>query len=210
MCEKKCDHHGQKHELHRRLFWGIITLAVIVLVVIFFIWLILQPHKPRFILQDATVNALTFSGTNFLTSNIQVTLSTKNPNERIGIYYEKLDIYASYRNQQMTLGTQLPRSYQGHKDITIWSPFLYGNSVPMSPYLASALNEDLDAGAVLVNIKVDGYLKWKVGSWISGRYRINVNCPAYMTFGNRNHGIADGVGIKYQFVQGCSVEVAPS
>ncbi|XP_050226912.1 NDR1/HIN1-like protein 1 [Mercurialis annua] len=204
MCEKKCDHHDDKKEVYRRILWGVIGIIVIILVVIFLVWVILQPQKPKFILQDATVNALSFStGTNLLTSNLQLTLSTKNPNERIGIYYEKLDIYGSYRNQQITLATQLPRSYEGHKDITVWSPFLYGNSVPVSPYLGSALSQDLNAGAVLVNIKVDGTLKWKVGSWISRRYRINVNCPAYITFGH-------GVGIKYQFVLDCSVEVAPS
>ncbi|KAJ9177882.1 hypothetical protein P3X46_009813 [Hevea brasiliensis] len=211
MSEKSCGHrHDERKKLYRRIFWLVIAIFVIIGLVILLVWAILQPKKPTFILQDATVNALSLSGSNFLSSNIEVTISAKNPNERIGIYYEKLDIYASYRNQQITLATELPRSYQGHKDITIWSPFLYANSVPVSPYLAAALGQDLNAGAVLVNIKVDGILKWKVGSWISGKYRINVNCPAYMTFGNRFHGIADGEGIKYQFVQSCSVEVAPS
>ncbi|KDP35478.1 hypothetical protein JCGZ_10871 [Jatropha curcas] len=172
--------------------------------------LLSQPKKPTFVLEDATVNALSLSGSNFLTSNVQVTVSTRNPNERIGIYYEKLDIYASYRNQQITIATQLPRSYQGHKDITIWSPFVYGNSVPMWPFLAASLGQDLNAGAVLVNIKIDGTLKWKVGSWISGKYRVNVNCPAFLNFARNAHGIADGVGIKYQFAQACSAEVALS
>ncbi|GMG98418.1 hypothetical protein Nepgr_000258 [Nepenthes gracilis] len=41
------------------------------------------------------------------------------------VYYEKLDVYAAYRNQQITLPTLLPPTYQGHKDTVVWSPFLY-------------------------------------------------------------------------------------
>ncbi|KAJ9188624.1 hypothetical protein P3X46_000004 [Hevea brasiliensis] len=210
MCEKNCGHHHEGKKLCLRIFWSVIAIVGVIALVILLVWAILQPKKPTFILQDATVNDLSLSGSNCLTSHIQVAISTKNPNERIGIYHEKLDIYASYRNQQITLATELPRSYQGHKEIIIWSPFLYANAVPISPYLAATLGQDFNAGAVLVNIKIDGTLKWKVGSWISGKYRINVNCPAYMTFGDRIHGINNGVGIKYQFAQGCSVEVAPS
>ncbi|XP_065867356.1 NDR1/HIN1-like protein 1 [Euphorbia lathyris] len=207
MCEKRCDH--GRHDKIKMYFWLFLGLIVITGLIILLILAILQPHKPRFILQDATVTALSLSGSrDFLNCNIQVTVSSENPNERIGIYFEKLDIYASYRNQQITLPTELPRSYLGHKDTTIWSPFIDGNSVPVSTPMAAALGEDLNAGALLINIKIDGRIKWKVGSWISGKYRINVNCPGYLTFGSRSHGIADGVGIKYQFVKGCTVEVA--
>jgi len=67
---------------------------------------------------------------------------TAHPNEQIGIYYHKLDVYTSYRNQQISLGTVLPATYQGHKDVTVWSPFLYATTIPMSPFVLDFLRQD--------------------------------------------------------------------
>lgn len=202
-----CGHHDAENKHHRHIVIGILAVIITILVVIFLVWIVLQPHKPRFILQDTTIYGLNLSDPNFLSSNMQVTISTKNPNDKIGIYYEKLDIYASYHNQQITLATELPPTYQGHNDVSVWSPFLYGDAVPVSPYLAVSINQDVNAGVLLFNIKINGKLKWKVGSWLSGRYRIFVNCPAYITLGSRSNGINIGTGIKYQIIQHCHVDV---
>ncbi|KAL3518619.1 hypothetical protein ACH5RR_021208 [Cinchona calisaya] len=210
MSVKDCSHHDHDHEqqkLLRRLFAAILAFIVLILFIILLIWLILRPAKPQFILQDATVYAFNVSTPNFLTSNIQITLSSRNPNDQIGIYYDGLDVYASYRGQQITLPTLLPSTYQGHKDISVWSPFLFGNSVPIAPFYADALTQDQFAGMVLIDIRVNGRVKWKVGTFISGKYRLYVNCPAYINLGNRNSGVVFGPAIKYQLVQSCHVDV---
>ena len=151
MCNKECEHHeDERRQLLRLVFAGVLGFIVLILLVIFLVWVILRPTKPRFVLQDATVYSFNISSTNSLPSpasplpntvsvTIQVTLSSHNPNERIGIYYHKLDVYASYRSQQISLATALPATYQGHKDFTVWSPFLYETSVPVSPYVLSSL-----------------------------------------------------------------------
>ncbi|KAF5751697.1 protein YLS9 [Tripterygium wilfordii] len=208
MCVKKCGHYETKRErLCRRIVSALLAITIIMLIIIFLVWIILRPTKPRFILQDATLYSLNISGPNVLTTSLQVSVSSRNPNERIGIYYEKLDIYASYRNQQITLPTAIPNSYQGHEEITVWSPFLNGESVPVSLYLSIALGQDQNTGHVLVNIKIQGNVKWKVGSWVSGNYRMDVNCPAFISSGEPNKGIEIGPATKYQFVQDCHVDV---
>lgn len=225
---KGCGHHEEeRRKLLRRIFGGIIGFIILILLVIFLIWIILRPTKPRFLLQDATVFAFNLSSTtgdttttpspltsptpNTLTLTMQVTLSAFNPNYRIGIYYTKLDAYASYRGQQVSLATELPQTYQGHRDATLWSPILYGSAVPVSPYVSEVLRQDQSSGGVLVNVKVNGRVKWKVGTWISGRYHIYVNCPAYITLagdrdGNGGIGVA-GPAVKFQLLQSCVVDV---
>ncbi|KAK7272249.1 hypothetical protein RJT34_28729 [Clitoria ternatea] len=219
---KGCDHHDEeRRQLLRRVFAGILGFIFLVLLVVFLIWIILRPTKPRFILQDATVYAFNLSSTgdtpslatptpNTLTLTMQATLSAINPNNRIGIYYQKLDAYASYRGQQISLATELPPTYQGHRDTTVWSPFLYGTAVPVSPFLLEVLHQDKTSGGVLVNVKVNGRVKWKVGTWVSGRYHINVNCPAYIRLagGDRDDAIGvAGPAVKFQLFQGCIVDV---
>ncbi|GAB2274561.1 hypothetical protein Dimus_009328 [Dionaea muscipula] len=209
---KECDSHKGDggRQVVRRVLVGILTAIIIVLFIVLLVWLILRPTKPRFILQDATVYAFNVTEPNALTITFQVTLWSRNPNHRIGVYYEKLDVFAAYRNQQITLPTLLPASYQGHKDITVWSPYLYGVTVPVAPYLTASLWEDQNAGVVLVNVKIDGKVKWKVGTWVSGKYHLWVNCPAYITFGRRSTGyplVGPPAAIKYQLATACLVDV---
>ncbi|KAK7278731.1 hypothetical protein RJT34_23767 [Clitoria ternatea] len=210
MSVKECEiHKGKKRKLFQRIFWAIVVFLFLVLVTILLIWAILRPSKPTFILQDVTVYAFNATTANFLTSNFQVTLSSRNPNDHIGIYYDRLDIYVTYRSQQVTYRTDIPPSYQGHKEIDVWSPFVYGTNVPVAPFNFMGLSQDQSNGNVLVTIKIDGRVRWKVGTFISGRYHLYVRCPAFITFGPRSNGISLGENgaVKYQLVQRCSVSV---
>ncbi|CAH9072645.1 unnamed protein product [Cuscuta europaea] len=209
-----CPHHHERRRLYRCVLIGLSCFIVLILLIIFLTWLILRPTKPSFILQDATVYGFNVTGPglmgpNALTTAIQITVAARNPNERVGIFYDRLDVFATYRGQQVTLPTLLPESYQGHKDVTVWSPFLSGSSVPVAPYLAVELGQDQNAGTVLIHIRVDGRIRWKVGTFVSGRYRLFANCPAYLSFGGQYSpdSILVGSTSKYQLVQTCHVEV---
>ncbi|GKV31917.1 hypothetical protein SLEP1_g40571 [Rubroshorea leprosula] len=206
---KKCDHHGAgRRRVFRRILACILIFNLVILITILLIWAILRPTKPRFVLQDVTVYAFNTSTPNFLTSNFQVTISSRNPNNKIGIYYDKLDVYADYRNQQITLRTAIPQTYQGHNDVNVWSPFVYGTDVPVAPYNSIALGQDQSTGAVLLTIKIDGRVRWKVGTFVSGKYHLYVRCPAYMTFGSEGSGVTVGENaVKYQLVTRCTVSV---
>lgn len=63
-------------------------------------------------------------------------------------------------------------------------------------------------GPLLLEIKIDGRVRWKVGTFTSGRYHIHVNCPAYISYGSQSNGIVVGSNaVKYQMVQKCSVSL---
>ncbi|WOH06221.1 hypothetical protein DCAR_0625644 [Daucus carota subsp. sativus] len=207
---KECDSHsGGGARGLRGLCACLLVFCFIILLVFLITWAILQPKKPRFMIQDATIYAFKISSSpDLFTSNLQVTISSRNPNSRIGIYYDKLDIYASYRDQQITYFTAAPASYQGHKTDTVWSPFVYGTSVPVAPANADALSKDQANGAISLMIKINGRVRWRVGSFISGHYHLHVSCPAYIPFGNKNGDTTMvGSGVKYQLSQKCKVDV---
>ncbi|XP_041992521.1 NDR1/HIN1-like protein 12 [Salvia splendens] len=210
MTAKDCGHEDdERKKLHRRLLTASLAFLLLILFLILLIWLILQPSKPAFLLQDATVFAFNLSAANTLTTTIQVTLAARNSNQRIGIYYDRVDVYAAYHGQQITLPTLLPPTYQGHKDSAVWSPFLYGDAVPVAPELGVALGQDQIAGTLMVNIRVRGRIRWKVGTFVSGGYHLYVNCLAFINSGGRSVGIGGGgeVAVKYQLVMDCHVDV---
>lgn len=202
---KDCGNHKQER-VYRQLFWCVLFIIILVLLAVLIVYLVLRPTKPRFYLQDAKVIQFNLTQPNLLTSQLQVTISSRNPNDRIGIYYDRLDAYAEYKNQRVTVPSALPTGYQDHNDDAIWSPFLYGTDIPVGPYLTESLSQDENAGFLLIVVKVEGKLRWKVGSWVSGRYHIYVNCPAFLTVGN-GKGDGGGWGFKFQQMVTCSVDV---
>ncbi|KAL8201621.1 hypothetical protein R6Q57_010768 [Mikania cordata] len=212
MSVKECTHHkDRKNKLVRKLFAGFLILAFLVLLTFLITWAILQPRKPRFTLEDATIYSFNISSPILFSSNFQVTISSHNPNSRIGIYYDKLNVFATYKNQQITYFTGIQPVYQGHKDTNIWSPFIFGTNVPVAPYNGASLAQEQSNGGINLLIKVNGRVRWRVGRFISGRYHIHVNCDAYIPFGNKQTsqipGIVVGTGIKYQLSRRCGVNV---
>nr|GLL46093.1 NDR1/HIN1-like protein 12 [Ipomoea trifida] len=210
MSGKECSIHKDRRQKAVRQFCGcVLILLFLILLTILIVWAVLQPKKPRFILQDATIYNFNVSAPNIFSTTIQVTVSSHNPNRRVGVYYDKLDAFATYHDQQITYYTVIPPVYQGHKDTNLWSPFIYGNNVPIAPFNGPDLRQDQDAGAVWITVKLNGRVKWRVGSFTSGRYHLHVTCPAYIPFGNapKNGGIVVGNAVKYQLSRSCDVSV---
>ncbi|KAL5224821.1 hypothetical protein ABZP36_011460 [Zizania latifolia] len=207
---KDCGNHGHDDMRHtcRRLVAVLVGLAVLVGIIALIIYLVLRPTHPRFYLQDASLRQLDLSNSSggLLSTSIQVTLASRNPNDRVGVYYDRLDVYASYKYQQITVAASLPPVYQGHGDVDVWSPVLSGPNVPFAPYLADAISQDCQAGYLILQVKIDGRVRWKVGSWISGHYHLFVTCPAFLVT-NGGNGVPGANGFRFQTTTYCHVEV---
>ncbi|KAI7984994.1 NDR1/HIN1-like protein 1 [Camellia lanceoleosa] len=203
----KDDLMDERRKTLRRICSGVLILSVIVLAIVVVIWAILQPKKPDFVLQDATANAFNVTAPNFVTSNILVTIESRNPNDKIGVYYDKLDVSAIYRNQQITSYSAIPPIYQGHKEVNVWSPTVSGVNVTVAPYSGVALIQDQAYGTVLLTIKIEGRVRFKVGTYISRRYHLSVKCPVNIVFSNSIAGVVVVNGIKYQLDRKCSGNV---
>lgn len=217
---KDCGNHGDDdlRRSCRRLLAILLVLALLVALIALIIYLVLRPTHPRFFLQDASLRQLDLSNTTTTTSaagalstTLQVTVASRNPNDKVGVYYDRLDVYASYKYQQITVAASLPAVYQGHGDVDVWSPVLSGPGVPFAPFLADALSKDIAAGYLILQVRIDGRVRWKVGSWVSGHYHIFVTCPAYFINAGAGSGYRGGTvgahGLRFQTATYCRVEV---
>jgi len=208
---KDCGNHGDDdlRRSCRRLLAILLVLVLLVAIIALIIYLVLRPTHPRFFLQDASLRQLDLSNgtsSSVLSTALQVTVASRNPNDKVGVYYDRLDVYASYKYQQITVAASLPAVYQGHGDVDVWSPVLSGPDVPFAPYLADALRQDCQAGYLILQVKIDGRVRWKVGSWISGHYHLFVTCPAFLVTTGGN-GAPGASGFKFQTATYCHVEV---
>ncbi|KAI3471268.1 hypothetical protein Pfo_027931 [Paulownia fortunei] len=171
------------HKFNKKLFFYLSTFFLTILSFILLVWLILHPTKPQFSLKQADINQLNLTGPSFLNSSIQLTLLSNNPNKKVGIYYDEFLVYASYKGQKITPETSISKFYQEHEETNLLSASLAGNQQPLAPSLAYQVQHDQGTGKLALNFKVIGRLRWKVGSWVSGRYRFTVNCITIMPFG---------------------------
>ncbi|GKD71462.1 putative ribonuclease H-like domain-containing protein [Tanacetum coccineum] len=69
------------------------------------------------------------------------------------------------------------------------------------------MSEDILAGMVPVNVRAIGIVRWKVGTWISGRYHMNVNCPTDIYFGKKDGAYIASPAIKFPLLQECLMDV---
>ncbi|XP_028084954.1 NDR1/HIN1-like protein 26 [Camellia sinensis] len=185
---KSPKHCGNKQGLnvskfYKKLFCTFSTIFLSILLLIFLVYFILHPSKPQFSLKETDIYELNLSNTHLLNSSIQLTLLSKNPNNKVGIYYDVLQVYASYKGQQVTTDTSLPPFYQGNQESNLLTASLVGVGLPVDPSFGYEVGRDQVAGKLVLNLKVNGRLRWKVGTWVSGRYRFNVNCVSIMDFG---------------------------
>ncbi|XP_058106667.1 NDR1/HIN1-like protein 26 [Magnolia sinica] len=180
---KHCAKHGMNvDKLYKRLFYAISTFLISILSILFLTWLILRPSKPHFFLQQTNVYQLNLSGPHLINSSIEATLLSKNPNKKVGVLYDQIQAYASYKGQQITLHSSIPPFYQPHEVTNTLSALLMGSWVPVAPSFGYEVDRDQVSGKLSLDLKLNGRLRWKVGSWVSGHYRFNVDCVAVMAF----------------------------
>ncbi|KAL4182891.1 hypothetical protein AMTRI_Chr11g95460 [Amborella trichopoda] len=100
----------------------VITIMVILGIAALVAWLILHPNKVKFYY------------------NLQLDISIRNPNKKIGICYDKVDAMAYYEGERFSWAS-LPAFYQGHKNTTGTSEgFFY---IDVKLYLRSEIECDL-------------------------------------------------------------------
>ncbi|KAH7686972.1 Late embryogenesis abundant protein LEA-2 subgroup domain-containing protein [Dioscorea alata] len=177
---KHCANKGLnlKKLINKKLLYFLSTFFLSILSIVILIWFILHPSKPEFYLQNTDIYQLSLSSPHLLNSTIEATLLSKNPNTRVGIYYDKVRVFATYKGQQITGDSELPSFYQGHEESNFLSTALYGNGMPVYPLFGYEVSRDQTTGKLIVDLKLDGQLRWKVGMWVSGRYRFDVDCTA--------------------------------
>ena len=170
--EKGAGHKNPRHAL----FTFITTFLLLAGLAVLIVWLIYRPHKPRFTVVGAAVYDLNTTSPPFISTSMQFTIFTRNPNTRVSIMYDKLTAYVSYRNQAITPPLLLPPFYQEKKSTVVMSPVLVGAGVPVSVEVSDGLVRDEAYGVVALRVVLLGRLRWKAGGIKTGRYGVYVKC----------------------------------
>lgn len=159
---------------------GVATFIVVFLllagITALIVWLVYRPHRPRFTVVGAAIYELNTTSPPIISTTMQFTIVSRNPNRRVSIYYDRLSAFVSYRSQAITQQVMLPPLYQEKHSTVAMSPILGGGMVPVSVEVANGLVMDQAYGVVGLRLVLLGRLRWKAGVIKTGHYGVYVKC----------------------------------
>ncbi|GER45899.1 late embryogenesis abundant protein [Striga asiatica] len=155
----------------------ILTILIVVGIVAFVLYLVFQPNTVNFHATDASLTEFAIDGNHTLRYDLAVNLTIRNPNRRIGIYYDRIEARAFYQGQKFH-SVVLPPFYQGRKSTRNVTAVFKGQQhlLPLGNKEMSKYNRDGEDGAYNIDVKL--YLRTRMKFWFvkSSMVKPKINC----------------------------------
>ncbi|KAI5679632.1 hypothetical protein M9H77_00859 [Catharanthus roseus] len=162
--------------------WGcicqiLISIIVAVAIIGVILFLIFRPNKVKFYATDAELTQFEFStANNTLYYNLAVNMTIRNPNRRIGIYYDSIEARALYEGQRFH-SVMLDPFYQGRKNTSELHPVFSGQHiVPLGSKEISNYNNDRSSNLYNIEVKLYLRIRLKLGWVKSPRIKPKIEC----------------------------------
>ncbi|KAL0857746.1 hypothetical protein Bca101_062900 [Brassica carinata] len=156
----------------------LIAVAVILAVTALLTWLIFRPNAVKFYLTDANLNRFSLDSNNNsnLHYNLDLNFTFRNPNQRLGVYYDAIRVSGYYGEQRFGYVDVSP-FYQGHKNTTVVVTKVRGqNLVVLGDGAREDLKEDDKNGVYGIDVKLVMSVRfrfWVVKSW---KFKPKIKC----------------------------------
>ncbi|KAI3822838.1 hypothetical protein L1987_10437 [Smallanthus sonchifolius] len=170
-------------ETHSNLFRiiAIVLLALVVLVglTILIIWLTVKPKKLVYSIDDGSIHNYNLSNANHLNATYNFILRAYNPNKKVSVYYDKVDIAVLYDDDTISRGTIDP-FHQPKRNATRFKLNLASHDVSLREEVARDLKVERSSGRVEMVVNFKARIRFKVGAWKSRHYHMKVSCAPIM------------------------------
>ncbi|CAN8270097.1 unnamed protein product [Cochlearia groenlandica] len=155
----------------------LIAVAVVLAVTAIVIWLIFRPNAVKFHVTDANMNRFSLDpNTSNLDYDLDLNFTIRNPNQRLGVYYDEINVTGYYRDQRFGSGEISP-FYQGHKNTTVIGARIEGRSLTaIDDGVRSVMKEEERSGVYTIDAKVRVSVRfkyWVIKSW---RFKPKFKC----------------------------------
>ncbi|KDP36128.1 hypothetical protein JCGZ_08772 [Jatropha curcas] len=174
------------------LFKILITLVIIVGLAVFIFWLVVRPNKLKFHVTDAVLSEFNYTNTNTLQYNLTTTISIRNPNKKIGIYYDRIEARAYYEDQRFGSHILSP-FYQGHKNTSIITPSFQGQRIVLlSGEELTQFNQEKTSGIYSIYVKLYLRIRFKIGKVKTGKFKPKIECDLKIPLNSADGRLASG------------------
>ncbi|KAJ3707636.1 hypothetical protein LUZ61_011341 [Rhynchospora tenuis] len=145
------------------LFKFILSIVILLGIVVLVLWLVLRPNEIKVHATSASLKQFTLSNGS-LDYDLDVNISIRNPNRRIGLYYDYIEAQAYYDDSRFGFDNSLQTFYQGHKNTSYIEPVFKGKNALVGDSIASTYNKEKSDGYYNIEVKVRPKLRLKI--WI--------------------------------------------
>ncbi|XP_010551645.1 PREDICTED: protein YLS9-like [Tarenaya hassleriana] len=158
------------------------TLCVLLLLVVLLgatvgiLYLVFKPKIPDYSIDRLELTRFSLNQNSSLSATFNVTITAKNPNEKIGIYYEdgsKISVW--YTRTKLSEGS-LPKFYQGHENTTVLYVEMTGQTEDAAGLMATLQQQQLQTGNIPLRVRVNQPVRIKLGKLKLMEVKFRVRC----------------------------------
>ena len=173
--------------LLRLLAIAILALIVLGGIAILIIWLVLNPKRFVYSVEDASIHNFNLTDANHLYSNFDFTIRAYNPNTRVSIYYDSVEVSVRYEEQTLATNAVAP-FFQGHRNQTWLHVRLTAQTVALYGSLPNDLRLEKSSGDIELDVLVRARIRFKVGLWKSTHRTLRIFCSPVLVHFSRSKG----------------------
>ena len=154
----------------------ILLIVVAVGLAVFIFWLVVRPNVVKFHVTDAKLTQFNLTDKNNLLYNLALNITVRNPNKKIGVYYDRIEARAFYEGKRLD-SKPLDPFYQGHKNTAVLSPVFSGQQFVLNAEDRSEFNQEKGSGVYSIDVKLYLRIRFKISPGIkTWRFKPKVEC----------------------------------
>ncbi|PNX85197.1 late embryogenesis abundant protein [Trifolium pratense] len=165
-----------------------IIIAVVIFAVLF--WLIVRPNYIKFTATDTSLTQFNFRNNNTLHYDLSIKIAIRNPNRRVGIYYNNIEMLAFYKD--VRFGSQtFGKFFQSHKNTSFLNAVFRGQKViPLSSDQILELDKETKNGVYAIVVKILLKARFTLGLFKTWEGNPMVRCDLQVPLKSGNEFLA--------------------
>ncbi|KAF9676334.1 hypothetical protein SADUNF_Sadunf09G0127900 [Salix dunnii] len=140
------------------------------------LYLVFRPESPDYSIERVAISGFNLTSSGPISPEFNVTVRANNPNNKIGIYYEKGSSVNVYSDGVKMATGSLPVFYQDKNNVTVVVTSLKGTAIELTSGVRTALANGVSKGAVPFNLALRAPVKLKLGSVKTWKITVKVDC----------------------------------
>ncbi|OMO94283.1 Late embryogenesis abundant protein, LEA-14 [Corchorus capsularis] len=176
------------------LCWTISLLLLLILVLgilVGLFFLVFQPKLPKYSIDNLQITQFSPSSVDSsVSAAFDVTITARNPNEKIGIYYEGGSHISAYYTETELCQGSMPKFYQGHENTTVLLLPLTGRIENGTAVLTAVQEQQQQTGNIPLRVRVKQPVRIKVGKLKLFKVKFLVKCGLVVDALSANNAIS--------------------
>ncbi|KAK6936121.1 Late embryogenesis abundant protein, LEA_2 subgroup [Dillenia turbinata] len=161
----------------RLLRWiavAILALIVIVGLAVLIIWLAIKPKRLVYTVEEGFIQNFNLTN-NHLNATFDIVMRAYNPNTKVSIYYDSVEVSVTYDDQTVAF-TGVEPFFQPHLNVTRLEVKPVAQYLPLKGSMAKDLGLEKSSGEVELAVYLKARIRFKVGDWKSKDRTLRVAC----------------------------------